>query len=138
MFPGFRTPVNTTVFLKPPTTFLTCFSTGERRKYVSWLAVLQFNATLTAKVISWRSVTHVSWFSHTSANTTFFPKPPTTFLTNFSRGGLLNYDTKKVRLNRESNSQPPCHESDMLTTDPTRGGQKYARKKVCLNQVTNS
>ena len=26
---------------------------------LSWLAVLGFNATLTAKVISWRSVTHM-------------------------------------------------------------------------------
>ena len=34
----------------------------------------------------------------------------TTFLTSFSG--------KKVRLNRGSNSQPPGHESDMLTTEP--------------------
>ena len=32
------------------------------------------------------SCTCVSWLSHTSTNTTFFPKPPTTFLTCFSRG----------------------------------------------------
>ena len=33
---------------------------------VGWLAVLGFNATLTAKVISWRSVTHMCFlaFSH--------------------------------------------------------------------------
>ena len=43
---------------------------------VGWLVVLGFNATLTAKVISWRSVTHVgvSWLSHTSTNTTFLSK----------------------------------------------------------------
>ena len=31
-----------------------------------WLVVLEFNATLTAKVISWRSVTHMCFlaFSH--------------------------------------------------------------------------
>ena len=34
--------------------------------YVGWLVVLGFNATLTAKVISWRSVTHMCFlaFSH--------------------------------------------------------------------------
>ena len=33
---------------------------------VGWLVVLEFNATLTAKVISWRSVTHMCFlaFSH--------------------------------------------------------------------------
>ena len=34
VFPGFLTPVLTHFFLpKPPTTFLTCFCRGERRKY---------------------------------------------------------------------------------------------------------
>ena len=34
VFPGFLTPVLTQlVFPKPPTTFLTCFCRGERRKY---------------------------------------------------------------------------------------------------------
>ena len=34
VFPGFPTPVLTQLFLpKPPTTFLTCFCRGERRKY---------------------------------------------------------------------------------------------------------
>ena len=34
VFPGFLTPVLTQVFFpKPPTTFLTCFCRGERRKY---------------------------------------------------------------------------------------------------------
>ena len=33
-FPGFLTPVLTRMFYpKPPTTFLTCFCRGERRKY---------------------------------------------------------------------------------------------------------
>ena len=48
----------------------------------------------------------------------FFPKPPTTFLTCFSRGERRKYARKKVRLNRGSNSQPPGHESDTLTTEP--------------------
>ena len=48
----------------------------------------------------------------------FFPKPPTTFPTCFCRGENKKYAGKKVRLNRGSNSQPPGHESDTLTTEP--------------------
>ena len=85
-----------------------------------WLVVFGFNATLTAKVISWRSVTYMCFprVSHTSSNTTFFPKPLTTFLTCFSSGERQKYARKKVRLNWALNSQPPGHESDSLTTEP--------------------
>ena len=48
----------------------------------------------------------------------FFPKPPTTFLTCFCRGERRKYAGKKSRLNLGSNSQPPGHESDTLTTEP--------------------
>ena len=35
VFPGFLTPVPTQLFFpRPPTTFLTCFCRGERRKHV--------------------------------------------------------------------------------------------------------
>ena len=52
----------------------------------------------------------------------FFPKPPTTFLTRFCRGERRKYAGKKSRLNWGSNSQPPGHESDKLTTEsPGRG-----------------
>ena len=52
--------------------------------------------------------------------TQFFPKPQTTFLTCFSRGKIRR---KEISLNRVSNSQPPSHESDTLTTEPPgRGG----------------
>ena len=56
-------------------------------------------------------------------NSTFsFQSKPTTFLTCFSRGERWKYAGKKVRLNRVSNSQPPGHESDTLTTEqPGRG-----------------
>ena len=50
----------------------------------------------------------------------FFPKPPTTFLTYFYRGERRKYAWKKVCLNRGSNSQPPGHESNQLTTEPHR------------------
>ena len=48
----------------------------------------------------------------------FFPEPPTTFLTCFCRGERRKYAGKKIRLNRVSNSQPPGHKSDTLTTEP--------------------
>ena len=48
----------------------------------------------------------------------FFPKPPTTFLTCFCRGERRKYAGKKSCLNQGSNSQPPGHESDTLTTEP--------------------
>ena len=47
----------------------------------------------------------------------FFPKPPTTFLTCFCRGDRQKNDGKKSCLNRGSNSQPPGHESDTLSTE---------------------
>ena len=53
----------------------------------------------------------------TSMNTTFFPKPPTTFLTCFRRGERQKYVGKKVCLNRASSSKTPGHESDTLTTE---------------------
>ena len=52
----------------------------------------------------------------------FFPKPPTTFLTCFCRGERRKYAEKKSRLNRGSNSRPPGHESDTLTTEPPGQG----------------
>ena len=47
----------------------------------------------------------------------FFPTPPTTFLKCFCIGVRLKYAGKKVCFNLESNSQPPGHESDTLTTE---------------------
>ena len=73
--------------------------------------VIGFNTTLTAKVISWWSVTHVSWLSHTSTYTTFFPRPQTTF----SHGSEVRVVNTPERM-FASNSQPPGHESDTLTT----------------------
>ena len=90
---------------------------------ISWLVVLGFNASLTAKVISWRSVTHICFlaFSHQYKQLSF-PKPPTIFLACFCRGERRKYIEKKVRLNRGSNSQPPSHESDTLNAEPAGGG----------------
>ena len=53
----------------------------------------------------------------------FFPKPPTAFLICFCRGERRKYAGKKSSLNRGSNSQPPGHESDTLTTEPPGRGE---------------
>ena len=57
----------------------------------------------------------------------FFPKPPTTFLTCICRGERRKYAGKKSRLNRGSNSQPPGHESDTLTTEPPGRGKSNGK-----------
>ena len=54
----------------------------------------------------------------------FFSKPPTTFLICFCRDERRKYAGKKSRLNRVSNSQPQCHESDTLTTEPPGQGEE--------------
>ena len=53
----------------------------------------------------------------------FFPKPPTAFLTCFCRGERPKYTGKKSRLNQGSNTQPPGHESDTLTSEPPEQGE---------------
>ena len=60
----------------------------------------------------------------------FSPKPPTSFLTYFCRGERPKYAGKKSRLNRESNSQPPGHEFDTLTTEPPGLDEFYETKHV--------
>ena len=65
----------------------------------------------------------------------FFPKPPTTFLTCFFRSERRKYAGKKSCLNRGSNSQPPGHESDTLTTEPPRRGFKTLDCAAKLNNV---
>ena len=57
----------------------------------------------------------------------FFPKPPTTFLTCSCRGERQKYTGKKSRLNQGLNSQPPGHESDMLTTEPPGRGRRIPK-----------
>ena len=93
-----------------------------------WLDVLGFKATLTDKVIPWRSVTHM------------FPGFLTPVLTRISfqsRGERRKYAGKKVRLNRISNSQPPGHESDMLTTEPQGRGFYPVKEKMILCVIFN-
>ena len=71
------------------------------QNWLDWLVVLEFNATLTAKVISWLSVKHMFFlaFSH-STNTTFISKATDYF----SRMLLQRWEAKIRR--KESSSQP--------------------------------
>ena len=78
---------------------------------------------------------HVSWLSHTSTNTAFFQKPPTTFHKCFCRGERREYAGEKVRLNRGSNSQPPGHESDMLTTEPAGPGKSLQKVSFPIHSL---
>ena len=99
---------------------------------VGWLVVLRFNATLTAKIISWRSVRHMCFlaFSHQYLHE-FFPKPPITSLAFFTNGERRKYAGKEFRFNLVSHSQPPGHESDTLTTEPPgRGLQNVGQTDV--------
>ena len=89
----------------------------HKNQDVGWLVVLRFNATLTAKVMMAVGDAHVfPGFLTPVLTLLFFTKSPTTFLTCFCRGERRKYAGKKSRLNRGSNSQPPGHESDTLTT----------------------
>ena len=97
-------------------------------KHCGWLVVSWFNATLTAMVISWQSVTHnyvFPGFLTPFLTQLFFPKPRTTFLTCFCRGERRKYVGEKCHLSWGSNSQPPGHVSDMLTTEPPGRGRKH-------------
>ena len=69
----------------------------------------------------------------------FFPKPPTTFLTCFCRGERRKYARKKSHLNQGSNSQPPGHESDTLTTEPPgRGKSSNSLKPLSYIDIPGS
>ena len=57
----------------------------------------------------------------------FFPKPTTTFFHMLLQRWEAKYAGKKSLLNRGSNSQPPGHESDALTTEPTGRVKLYRR-----------
>ena len=59
----------------------------------------------------------------------FFPKPQNTFPTCFYRGERRKYTRKKSLLNRGSNSQPPGHEFDTLTTEPPGWGPALLRRR---------
>ena len=84
--------------------------------------------------------THVFPGFLTSALTqVFFPKPTTTFLTCLCRNERRKNAGKKVRLNRGSNSQPPGHESDTLTTEPLgRGTDTNVRYRFTVHCIVQS
>ena len=64
-----------------------------------------------------------------------FPKPPTSFLTCFCRGERRKYAGKKSCLYRGSNSQPPGHQSDTLTTEPPRRGRATHQQQTAFENI---
>ena len=88
-------------------------------KSVGWLVVLGFNTTLTAKVISWWSVTHMCFqVCHTSTNTTFLSKA-----TDYFSHMLLQRKEAKIRRKEKSPQlgielKPSSHEYNTLTIKP--------------------
>ena len=64
----------------------------------------------------------------------FFQKPLTSFLTCFCRDEKPKYAGKKSCLNQGLNSQPPGHESDTLTTEPT--GRRYTFQGISFFQIS--
>ena len=68
--------------------------------------------------------------------TLFFPKPPTTFSHMLLQRERQKYAIKKSHLNRGSNSQPPGHESDTLTTEPSgRGYQQSSSTHLSISSI---
>ena len=102
VFPGFLTPVLAQLFSKA-----TCAEVrGENmpeRKFAS---------------SGYRNHNH-QVMSPTRSPLSHPGRHNTTFITCFSRGERRKYARKKFRLVRVLNSQPPGHESDTLTTQPT-------------------
>ena len=90
------------------------------------LVVLEFNATFNSEghIMAVGDAHVFPDFLTPVLTQLFFPKSPTTFLTRFCRGERRKYAGKTVRLNGGSNSQPPGHESDTLTTEPPKQGYK--------------
>ena len=76
---------------------------------LSWLVVvLGLNATLTARVISWQSVTHMCFFDFLQSHQILFSHA-------FDRGEMQNMPERKFPSTR---SQTSGHESDKLTSWP--------------------
>ena len=95
----------------------------------------RFNATLTAKVISWRLMTHMTVFPGFLTpvdllTQLFFQSDRLLFSHSSAEVRGENTPGRTVRLNRRSNSQPPGHESDTLTTEPP--GRVYQPFGICL------
>ena len=82
-------------------------------------------ANLKARVISWRSMTHM--FPTPVLTQLFHPRQRATFLTSFCSGERQKYTGNKVCLNRGSKSQPPGHEFD---TEPTNKKQTNENIKI--------
>ena len=86
-----------------------------------------FGIGLTDRVISWWSMTHMCFlaFSHQYHHKFSFQSHRLLFSHASAEVRGEKYARKKVCLNRGSNSQPPGHESETLTTQPPWKGQTF-------------
>ena len=112
-----------------------------------WLVVLRFNATLTAKVISWRLVTHMCFLLiHTSTNTNFFPKPPTIFLTSAmvrdENTMEINFTSTRsqIRIHQvmSPTRSPPNHPGGAILADKQTGQKIHASDLLMLEDKDSS
>ena len=87
-------------------------------------SLVVLNAILTAEVISWRTVMHMCFlaFSHQYQHNFSFQSHRLLFSHVSADVRSENKPERKSRLNRGSNSQPPVHKSDTLTTIPPGRG----------------
>ena len=111
---------------------LQTLSVWKSLKFLVWERV---NSTLTAKVISWRSVMRMfPGFLTPVLTQLFFPKPPTTFLTCFCRGERRKFAERKTA---STGDQTCNHQVMSLTCSPLShpGGAPLSEKKnfeICL------
>ena len=98
-----------------------CFP-GASKGVIAWEWV---NATLTAEVTSWRSVTHMCFlaFSHQYYHNISFQSHRLLFShASAEVRGENTPETKVASTGDRTHKQPPGHESDTLTTEPPGRG----------------
>ena len=107
----------------------------EDTQYIGPVAEKYRRKFATKSVADTTLLSVVSWLSHTGTNTTFLSKATDYFFHMLFRGERQNYAGKKSRLNRATNSQPPGHQSDTLTTEPS-GRDLIQRTGYMIEMVT--
>ena len=102
-------------------------------KFGCWLVVLGFNATLTARVISWRSVTHICFlaFSHQYQNNFSFQSHRLLFTNASAEARGENAPERKVA---STGDRTHNHQVMSATRSPLGhpGGAKKRVKGICL------
>ena len=98
---------------------------------------LLFNTTLPAKVISWWSVTHIPQFSLQSLPLLFSQSLAKSERQKCAGKRGENTPEREFCLNQVSNSQPPGHVPDTLTSEPLEG-LKCEEKLYIKTEILNT